>query len=233
MHKQMMRILVVIIFLLSLLGGSGCVSEDYTVLDGNESVTEKHTSFVTWLDADGSIIATEQVPEDYDPSTRALPKDSSSWHYTGWQLTHSGDIIVCSATRVAMKHYIWKDYDGTLLKDVYVPENEEIPSLDLPQSNEKWNYIEWTQEGSNSDILFKAKREPNKDFFVGNIFQIILKDQSGNILGSGSGFVINQDGWFITNDHVMEKGHSAIAFFDIMLYNIPKFDKGVLHCDNS
>ena len=29
------------------------------------------------------------------------------------------------------------------------------------------------------------------------------------------GFILNDDGWFITNNHVMEEGASAVAYFDI------------------
>ena len=56
---------------------------------------------------------------------------------------------------------------------------------------------------------------PNPDYFVGNVFQIITNDENGNLVSSGSGFVLNDSGWFITNNHVMNGSSSAIAFFDI------------------
>lgn len=202
MHKRKNRILIAMLLLCMLLCWSGCAEKEQTV-------------HVTWLDADGSIIATQQVAEDYDAATKALPEDSDRWHYTGWQLTHSGDMIVCSALRVAKRHLIWQDYDGTTLKEVFLPENEETPTFDLPESSEKWEYTEWDQTSSGNEIVYEAKREPNTNYFVGNVFQIVLKDKKGEVLSSGSGFVINRDGWFITNNHVMEDGYSAVAFFDI------------------
>ena len=68
---------------------------------------ETQTRSITWINADGSIIATETVAVDYNPLTRALPEDCNDWHYTGWQLSHSGAIIECSATRVAKQHFVW------------------------------------------------------------------------------------------------------------------------------
>lgn len=202
MCKRLWRTLTILFITLLLLNHAGCA-------------TEKVMTYVTWLDADGSIIATETVAEPYDPLSRPLPEDNNNWHYTGWQLSHSGDIVVCSATRVANRHFVWQDYNKTILNECYSPENEETPDFDLPASNEKWEYTKWKQTGSGLEFIFEAQREPNKNYFIGNVFQIIIKDYSGEILGSGSGFVINEDGWFITNDHVMAGGYSAVAFFDI------------------
>ena len=202
MYKWKCRFFVGMLLMFLLLIGSGCVAEEQTVC-------------VTWVDADGRTIATEQVVESYDPASRELPEDSDEWHYTGWQQTHSGESIVCSALRVANRHFIWKDYDGTTLKEIFVPENEEMPNVELPESSEKWEYTEWDQTSAGNEFVYEAKREPNKNYFIGNVFQIVLKDEKGDVLGSGSGFVINQDGWFVTNNHVMEYGYSAVAFFDI------------------
>ena len=202
MHKRKKRILLAMLLMCMLLVWSGCAEKEQMV-------------HVTWLDADGSIIATELVAESYDAATRELPKDSDQWHYTGWQLTHSGDMIVCSALKVAKRHFIWQDYDGTVLKEVFSPENEETPTFDLPESTEKWEYTEWDQTSTGNQIVYEARRSPNTDYFTGNVFQIVLKDKNNDVLSSGSGFVINQDGWFITNNHVMDSGSSAVAFFDI------------------
>lgn len=202
MHKRIHRTLAAIMILILLIVSSGCAAEETIV-------------HVTWLDADGSILAVDAVAEDFDPTSRPLPEDSNDWHYTGWQLTHSGAVAVCSATRVANRHFVWKDFDGSVLHEAYFPEDEEAPGFDLPQNSEKWEYIEWNQTGAGLEVVFEAEREPNKEYFSANVFQIILKDEAGEVLGSGSGFVINKDGWFITNDHVMNGGHSAVAFFDI------------------
>ena len=202
MYKKVRSASILLLIALLLLSCTGCFFEEKTIS-------------VTWVDADGSIIASQTVAENYDPSTRELPDGGNDWQYTGWQITHSGDIVVCSATRVAKHHFVWKDYDGTVLQEVYTPEGEEAPTFDLPASNDKWKYTEWKQTGTAPEVIYEAEREPNNDYFIGNVFQIILKDEAGEVLGSGSGFVINKDGWFITNDHVMNQGYSAVAFFDI------------------
>lgn len=175
----------------------------------------KHKVFISWIDTDGTLIASTTVTSDYDPAERDLPNDSDSWHYTGWTISQSGNIIVCTAKRVAKKHIIWKDYNGNILNEVFISENEKIPSFDLPANDNKWKYEQWDQSSNGKQIIFQAERTPNTDFFTGNVFQIVIKDSNGEPLGSGSGFVINDQGWFITNNHVMENGYSATAFFDI------------------
>lgn len=202
MQKNTRRIFAGVLIALMLFGCTGCSKEE-------EKVS------VTWVDADGSIITTESVAADYDPLTRELPDGGTQWHYTGWQRTHTGDVIVCTATRVAKRHFVWKDYDGTVLKEVYTPEGEEDPTFDLPESSDKWEYKEWKQTAEEKEFVYEAERVPNQNYFVGNVFQIVIKNQGGEVLGSGSGFVINKDGWFITNDHVMDTAYSAVAFFDI------------------
>lgn len=202
MIKRIRRTITVVMILLLILGCISCV-------------TEKAKICVTWLDSDGSVIANEIVVENYDPTSRELPKDSNEWHYTGWQQTQSGDVVVCTAVRKAKNSFVWKDYDGSILKEAYVIDDEGVLEFDLPQNTDKWKYTEWKQTGTGKNYVYEAKRTPNLDYFIGNVFQIILKDQKGEVLGSGSGFVINEEGWFVTNNHVMDKGNSAVAFFDI------------------
>jgi hypothetical protein len=43
----------------------------------------------------------------------------------------------------------------------------------------------------------------------------VLRNAAGEPISTGSGFVFHEDGWFITNNHVMENGYSATAYFDI------------------
>jgi hypothetical protein len=54
-----------------------------------------------------------------------------------------------------------------------------------------------------------------KDDFIGNVCQIVIFDINNEALAYGSGFVFNQEGWFITNNHVMEDAYFAKAIFEI------------------
>ena len=56
---------------------------------------------------------------------------------------------------------------------------------------------------------------PPKDYFIGNVFQIVTKNLGGEPYSLGSGVIINRDGWFITNSHVMEGSYNADAYFEI------------------
>lgn len=145
----------------------------------------------------------------------SLPQDTDEWHYANWSTTPTSDGFTYKANRVHKTKHIWKDADDTILKEEVIVDGEESVSVDLPPGDEKWIYTEWKEEHDKNEKIFVAQRTPNSDYFAGNVFQIIVKDENGEPLCSGSGFVINDEGWFITNNHVMENGHSAIAFFDI------------------
>lgn len=56
---------------------------------------------------------------------------------------------------------------------------------------------------------------PPKEYFVGNVFQIEVQSLGEQLISVGSGFVLNSDGWFITNSHVMENAYYANALFEI------------------
>ncbi len=184
-------------------------------LFGCATTSQKEKISVSWFDADGSLIATEVIDADTSPSYRNLPSDTDLWHYTGWSISKSGNVTVCTATRQAKTQVIWKDCDGTVLKKTYFFEKDKEPVFDLPKSNDKWTYTGWASEHKENKIVYTAERVPNLSYFCGNVFQIIIKDKNGEPIKSGSGFVINSEGWFVTNDHVMENGYSATAFFDI------------------
>ena len=189
-----------LLLLCVLLPFSGC---------GNETVS------VSWFDTTGELIRSAEYAADCDPTEEPLPTDTDIWHYTGWTVSKSGRVTVCTATRVRKTRYAWVDYDGTLLKEAYLTEGEDLPSVILPKNSDRWVYSEWEKNFGNGETVYTAQRVPNKSYFVGNVFQIVVMDASGTPLGAGSGFVINRDGWFITNNHVMEDGYSAVGFFDI------------------
>jgi hypothetical protein len=90
---------------------------------------------------------------------------------------------------------------------------EEKP---LPSCSDKWVYSDWQKEITANRTTYVTTRSPNIEYFVGNVFQIVIKDEEGDPIGTGSGFVINDEGWFITNHHVMEDAYSAEAYFDII-----------------
>ena len=170
---------------------------------------------VSWFDADGVLIESKYVPKDYDPTKRDLPNENDKWYYVGWEISVSEDGFICQAKRKEKQHIVWEDYDGAILNEVFLLEDEDVPSFELPSPTDRWVYDNWKEESKGTQTVFRAQRSPNVDFFIGNVFQIVIKDVDGKAIGTGSGFIINDEGWFITNNHVMESASSAIAFFDI------------------
>lgn len=180
-----------------------------------KAVREKKLKLV-WQNVDGTIIDTRyKIASESNPSLCELPADTEKWHYTEWKETITADGYLYVSQRLSKTKYIWKDSDGNILKEDVFVEGDTIPNIDLPDNEEKWIYTDWSIEKSEDSITYTAQRIPNNDYFIGNVFQIIIKDENGDPLGAGSGFILNDDGWFITNNHVMEGATSAVAFFDI------------------
>ena len=200
MENNFLRLFSLIVALSLLLFCVSCSDNSYTI---------------TWNDADGTVIETKKASNIYDPTVHDLPADTDLWHYTGWVTSNIGNDIICTAKREKKQHIVWKDVDDSILNEIYIIKNSNIPQFDLPQNNEKWIYETWKQSTEDGSTVFTADRTPNTNYFLGNVFQIVIKDANGDPLGTGSGFVINNDGWFITNDHVMNDATTAIAFFDI------------------
>lgn len=114
--------------------------------------------------------------------------------------------IVCS----------WYDADGTLLLENRIKDGEKPIDNPLPTDNDKWDYIKWEEsKDSLNNISFTAQREPQNSYFVGNVFQIIVEDLGQTPIGTGSAFVFNKDGWFITNAHVVEDAYYLKGIFNI------------------
>ena len=114
--------------------------------------------------------------------------------------------------------YYWYNADGKEYHKENVQKGEQVKNPSLPSDTDKWDYIEWEKK---TDTTFYAVREPKVTYFQGNVFQIIIKDLGGNPVSTGSGFVFNRDGWFVTNAHVM-KG----AYFADAVFNIPNEEEG-------
>ena len=171
---------------------------------------------VTWLDADGTLIFMEEISKSEEIPQRDLPSDSDEWHYIKWrQVVSTEKSVTYIADRVANQKATWKDADGNVLEVKSIPAGEKIPERALPADTDKWHYTEWSETHEGNEYTYVAQRELREDYFVGNVFQIIIKDLAGTPLGTGTGFVFNKDGWFITNAHVMEDAYQAVAIFEI------------------
>jgi len=110
---------------------------------------------------------------------------------------------------------IWKDADGTVLKIEQSWANESLPEYALPADTDIWDYTYWSEEKEANSITYTANRTPQKSYFAGNVFQIVTKDLYENPIATGTGFVYNSKGYFITNSHVMEGAYYATAIFEI------------------
>lgn len=110
-------------------------------------------------------------------------------------------------------HYIWYDADMSVIFEEYIEEGQKPTSITLPDDTEKWDYIEWID--GDADNIYCAYRIPQETYFLGNVFQIIVMDLGEVPIATGSAFVFNDQGWFITNAHVMEDAYYAQAIFNI------------------
>jgi len=121
----------------------------------------------------------------------------------------TGALVVSNA----LTTYAWYDADGTLLYERSNFETWKSSEYDLPADTDKWDYIEWRTGDKTTDKI--AYRVPKESYFVGNVFQIIVKNLGEQPVKTGSAFIFNDDGWFITNAHVMEDAYYAQAIFNI------------------
>ncbi len=171
---------------------------------------------VFWKDTDGTVLYESSTLPDTPVSEHALPLDTEEWHYTEWKMAvDSSDAKVYIAQRVPKIYITWKDTDGTVLNSMTTYSGVSSLSFSLPEDTFMWDYIEWAEEREDNNYTYTAVRQPNKDYFTGNVFQIITKDLAGEPIATGSGFVFNREGWFITNYHVMEDAFLATAIFEI------------------
>lgn len=122
-------------------------------------------------------------------------------------------ISVLIAIRAGMVTYFWYDADGVILFEETISKNATPTAYALPADTDKWRYTEWANGDNVNEKI--AQREPQHTYFAGNVFQIVIKDLGGQPVSTGSAFVFNEDGWFITNAHVMEDAYYAEAIFDI------------------
>ena len=170
---------------------------------------------VSWIDADGSLIQITYLDEIDNFQERELPSDTEKWHYTDWKIVYSTDLVICVAQRVERIKYIWKNIDGSIIQEKIGVYSEKLTHPEMYDSKEQWKYTGWNKSFIENTCIFTPQRIPNEEYFSGNVFQIVLNDESGTPISTGSGFIFNEEGWFITNNHVMDGGFSASAYFDI------------------
>lgn len=171
---------------------------------------------VTWLDADGAVLSEAMVASEEEARSRMLPQDTDAWHYTSWAVSYSGDHVIFTAVRVPRFQIVWQDAEGVELHRAIYNEGEEKPVFDLPNDDEKWDYLDWTSEEEGEGVTrYTLQKMPNPAYFEANVFQIVTYDINGDPIATGSGFVFDKDGWFITNEHVLNGSHSAVAYFDV------------------
>lgn len=176
-----------------------------------ERVAKSH---VIWLDADESVLYEEYALES-EIQPKPLPEDTQQWHYTRWRQRTFGSTVTYVAERIANQIVTWLDADGTCLAQECFPIGQNIPQKELPADTDQWSYTGWSKTNNGNEYTYVAEREPKKDYFVGNVFQIIIKDLAGNPLGTGTGFVFDESGLFITNAHVMKNAYQAVGIFEI------------------
>ena len=109
--------------------------------------------------------------------------------------------------------YVWYDADGLLLYEENEKNDLNPTDPPLPLDNDKWDYIEWQVSENQGEKI--AYRIPKISYFIGNVFQIVVQNLGEQPVSTGSAFVFNSEGWFITNAHVMEDAYYAQAIFNI------------------
>lgn len=95
-------------------------------------------------------------------------------------------------------------------------DNSQTPETTKASHNDNSQTSETTETSHND-----KPQTPEAAYFVGNVFQIIVQDLAEQPVATGSAFVFDRDGWFITNAHVLEDAYYAQAIF-----NIPNSDNG-------
>ena len=189
---------------------------------------------IVWTDVDGTVLYTAYIHPGNDIPERYLPNDTAEWHYTNWKRADSDDgSIKFVAERVKKEKIIYLDVDGTLLYTDSKAPDSPLELRALPKGGGKWIYSEWEEITENGgDRTFRAVGTLDPDYFKGNVFQIVVYDINGDALQTGTGFIFNKNGWFVTNHHVLEGGITAKAFFEIenysegMSYTVLDIDKG-------
>ena len=189
---------------------------------------------ILFTNVDGNVLYRVYIKPGEEIPQRHLPNDTDEWHYTSWKKTTTADGgVKFVAQRVEKEKIVYLDVDGSLLyTDGKIP-GEELELRAVPKNSDKWLYSAWEEVTvAGGDRTFRAVGEVNPSYFKANVFQIVVYDIAGKPIQTGTGFIFHQNGWFITNHHVLDGGVSAKAFFEIedylngTSYTVLDIDKG-------
>ena len=173
---------------------------------------------VTFLDMHENVILVRTVESGQNAIPPQAPKEDNHT-FVGWIGNYdnvTSDRIIRANYELIQHEITFLDSDGETLKVMSVL-NGELPLFDLPSDNDAWKYLDWYPEviEATEDAKYIATRELKPEFFYGNVFQLIVYDLGRRVIGAGTGFVVDRDGTFITNAHVMQGGYFAEAIFEI------------------
>jgi uncharacterized repeat protein (TIGR02543 family) len=164
------------------------------------------------------------ISQDFDSEINP-PKNPKRIGYTfeGWSRALPTKMPAENITLTA----IWSinqytiDFDtdgGTEIQSITQEYNTNVYSPNNP-IREGFIFVSWDQvipyKMPANNIVLKAIWNIDVSYFYGNVFQILTYNLGKIPLSTGSGFIINSDGWFISNAHVFEGAYFSDAFFNI------------------
>lgn len=141
------------------------------------AVREKQVYLITWKDASGAIIDTDEVQYGVIPIAPQLPShnDTSEWKYSdsAWDksiLAVTGATVYQEVINREKQVYTitWKDVDGTTISTTQVAYGQ-TPSHTLPEDTETWDYTMWSPSIATvtGDTTYTAVREA-KIYIINN-----------------------------------------------------------------
>jgi len=114
--------------------------------------------------------------------------------------------------RLVKRHCSYMALD-TFLKDI-----PEYPKQEVFNEQENANSVALKLElQSNHSVQAPVKSYEQLALFAESVVMIRVKNEKGDTVGSGSGVVIQKDGYIITNLHVVNKG----VYYEILFENDP------------
>jgi uncharacterized repeat protein (TIGR02543 family) len=197
--------------------------------------SENLTLTATWtinaytitFDTDGGS-AVSAITQNYD-TTVTIPSAPTKEGYTfgGWSETVPTRMPAENQTLIATwtinAYTITFDTDGgSAVNEITQDYATEVTTPSDP-IKDGFIFVSWDQIIPTimpaNNITINANWIIDDSYFYGNIFQIITYDLGKIPISTGSGFVFNSDGWFISNAHVFEGAYFSDAFFNIIDYS--------------